>query len=288
MTVLLKDAPEAEPRADARGPAGARPLRAFRQHRPRQQLARRRPRSPQARRLRRHRVGLRLGHGDGEVPEHRLPRGGLSPSAVVLVATARGAEAPWRRPRRRPRRDRARLGQPASGTSASSASSGSRRSSRSTASRARRTRRSSSSAAGARVRGARGRAERGVRARGSRCGERSRRRSRTQPTTRTSLSHVSTRCAHRRQDRGDRSRGSRRRRRGLPPDREGQDQAVPEVASTGCRSVWRRRTCPLARPGAHERAHRLRGDGPGLRAYTGAGWLVALCGTMQTMPGLGA
>jgi len=25
-----------------------------------------------------------------------------------------------------------------------------------------------------------------------------------------------------------------------------------------------------------------------LRAYTGAGWLVALCGTMQTMPGLGA
>jgi formyltetrahydrofolate synthetase len=25
-----------------------------------------------------------------------------------------------------------------------------------------------------------------------------------------------------------------------------------------------------------------------VRAYTGAGWLVALCGTMQTMPGLGA
>jgi len=25
-----------------------------------------------------------------------------------------------------------------------------------------------------------------------------------------------------------------------------------------------------------------------IRAYTGAGWLVALCGTMQTMPGLGA
>jgi formate--tetrahydrofolate ligase len=24
-----------------------------------------------------------------------------------------------------------------------------------------------------------------------------------------------------------------------------------------------------------------------LRAYTGAGWLVALCGDMQTMPGLG-
>ena len=25
-----------------------------------------------------------------------------------------------------------------------------------------------------------------------------------------------------------------------------------------------------------------------IRAYTGAGWLVALCGDMQTMPGLGA
>ena len=25
-----------------------------------------------------------------------------------------------------------------------------------------------------------------------------------------------------------------------------------------------------------------------LRAYTGAGWIVALCGDMQTMPGLGA
>ena len=25
-----------------------------------------------------------------------------------------------------------------------------------------------------------------------------------------------------------------------------------------------------------------------LRAYTGAGWIVALCGDMQTMPGFGA
>jgi formyltetrahydrofolate synthetase len=25
-----------------------------------------------------------------------------------------------------------------------------------------------------------------------------------------------------------------------------------------------------------------------IRAYTGAGWLVALCGDLQTMPGLGA
>ncbi len=41
---------QAEPRADARGPAGVRPLRAVRQHRARQQLARRRPRRAQARR----------------------------------------------------------------------------------------------------------------------------------------------------------------------------------------------------------------------------------------------
>ena len=44
---------QAEPRADARGPARLRPLRPVREHRARQQLARRRPRRPQARRLRR-------------------------------------------------------------------------------------------------------------------------------------------------------------------------------------------------------------------------------------------
>ena len=42
----------------------------------------------EARRLRRHRVGLRLGHGHGEVPRHRLPgRASIAPSAIVLVAT---------------------------------------------------------------------------------------------------------------------------------------------------------------------------------------------------------
>ena len=65
---------QAEPRADARGPAGVRPLRPVREHRARQQLARRRPRRAQARRLRRHRERLRLGHGHGEVLRHRLPR----------------------------------------------------------------------------------------------------------------------------------------------------------------------------------------------------------------------
>ena len=81
---------QAEPRPDARGPAGVRPLRPVREHRPWQQLARRRPRRAQARRLRRHREWLRLRHGHGEVPRHRLPgRAGSSPSAIVLVATVR-------------------------------------------------------------------------------------------------------------------------------------------------------------------------------------------------------
>ena len=44
---------QAEPRPDARGPAGVRPLRPVREHRARQQLARRRPRRAQARRVRR-------------------------------------------------------------------------------------------------------------------------------------------------------------------------------------------------------------------------------------------
>ncbi len=50
---------QAEPRADARGAAGIRPLRPVREHRTRQQLARRRPRGAQARRLRRHRERVR-------------------------------------------------------------------------------------------------------------------------------------------------------------------------------------------------------------------------------------
>ena len=92
---------EAEPRPDARGAAGARPLRAVREHRPRQQLARRRPRGAEARRLRRHGVGLRRGHGDGEVPEHRLPRGRAQPERRRARRDGQGAQASRRRPRRR-------------------------------------------------------------------------------------------------------------------------------------------------------------------------------------------
>ena len=107
MTVLLKDA-IAEPRADARGPGRLRPLRAVRQHRPRQQLARRRPRRAQARRVRRHRERLRLrtwawrssstsSAGSRAAAERDLPRDDRA-----------RPQAPRRRPGRRARRCRAR------------------------------------------------------------------------------------------------------------------------------------------------------------------------------------
>ena len=63
---------QAEPRPDARGSTGLRPLRPVREHRARQQLARRRSRRAQARRVRGHRVRLRVGHGHGEVLRHHL------------------------------------------------------------------------------------------------------------------------------------------------------------------------------------------------------------------------
>ena len=68
-------------------PDARRPVR---QHRPRQLVADRRPARAEARRLRDHRVGVRLRHGDGEVHRHRLPR--RRPCARTrssLVATVR-------------------------------------------------------------------------------------------------------------------------------------------------------------------------------------------------------
>ena len=95
--------------------------------------------------------GLRRGHGDGEVHGHRLPAGRTSaPSAVVLVATIKalklhgGRHRHLERGRARPRRARGR--EPGRATSRSCAASACRASSRSTASRPTRTRRSSSSA----------------------------------------------------------------------------------------------------------------------------------------------
>ena len=103
---------QAEPRADPRGPAGARALRAVRQHRARQQLARGRPRGAQARRDRRHRGGVRLGHGDGEVPQHRLPCGRAAAERGRARRDRARARAPRRRAGRRRGGDRARRGEP--------------------------------------------------------------------------------------------------------------------------------------------------------------------------------
>ena len=104
-------------------------------------------------------------------------------------------------------------------------------------------------------------------------------------------SSPTARRADRRQDRGDRARRS--------------------TARTGSSSCRRRRTrsrrytrdggldrLPICMAKTHlSLSHdpELRNAPTGfevtvrdIRAYTGAGWLVALCGTMQTMPGLGA
>ena len=70
--------------------------------------------------------------------------------------------------------------------------------------------------------------------------------------------------------------------------RAGQDRAVQRATgSTGCRSAWRRRTsrCPTT-PTLANAPTGFTVTVRDLRAYTGAGWIVALCGDMQTMPGL--
>ena len=65
---------QAEPAPDARGRAGLRPLRAVRQHRPRQQLGPRRPDRARPTTSRVHRGRLRRGHGLREVHRHQVPR----------------------------------------------------------------------------------------------------------------------------------------------------------------------------------------------------------------------
>ena len=70
---------QAEPAPDARGRTGLRPLRAVRQHRPRQQLDHRRPARARHERDRLHRGRLRRRHGRREVLRHQVP--GVRPDA---------------------------------------------------------------------------------------------------------------------------------------------------------------------------------------------------------------
>ena len=133
MTVLLKEAHQAEPDPDARGPAVPDARGPVREHRARQLVAGGRPDRAEARRLRDHRVRLRLGHGDGEVLRHRLPQGRDRTVGGRAGRHRPRAEAPRRhrgRPARgaraRPGGDREGRGQPASATSASCGRSGCR------------------------------------------------------------------------------------------------------------------------------------------------------------------
>ena len=92
---------------------------------------------------------------------------------------------------------------------------------------------------------------------------------------------------NRAEDRGGRDARLRRRRdRALRPARA----AGRAARAAGARppAGLHREDAPLAlaRPRAHQRATGFTLPVRELRAYTGAGWVVALCGEMQTMPGL--
>ena len=146
------------------------------------------------------------------------------------------------------------------------------------------------SAARARARRVRGRGERGRRARrrgrdGAGGGRgRGDRASRRASTPIYALDDVD-----RAEDRDDRHPRLRRGRDPPAGGRAREDRASSRrAASAACRSAWRRRTSRSrttrrwrTRPPASP--SRCATSAP----YTGAGWLVALCGDMQTMPGYG-
>ena len=143
---------QAEPDPDPRGPTLPHARRAVREHRPRQLVADRRPARPEAGRVRGHRVGIRLGHGDGEVHRHRLPRrrhrprarSSSSPPCARSSTTAGLADDdPRASAQGALGGDRGRDREPAPPPRDRRASSGFRRSSPSTAARRTPTRRSS-------------------------------------------------------------------------------------------------------------------------------------------------
>ena len=268
-------------------------------------LARRRPDRTEARRVRRHRVRVRLGHGDGEVLRHRLPRRRAAPERGRARRDRARAQAPRRRadddtyhgaaqnhsePDQRrgdrggrgqpqpPPRDRARVrpavrrrGQPPSRRHATRSSS-------------------SSAQLRAGVRGVRGRGQRGIRTRRRRRERRSPRRSSTPASSRAG----STSCTTHDDSIGDKIEAVATRVYGaedvfcIPRPSAADPRARSGRASASCRSAWPRRPCrcrPIRRCSARRRASRCQVRD--LRAYTGAGWLVPLCGDIQQMPGLG-
>ena len=197
----------------------------------------------EARRLRRHRERLRLGHGHGEVPRHRLPDRRAAPERGRRRHDRPGAQAPRRRPGRRPRRDRARLREPA-------APHRHRQGVRPRAGRRRQPPPEDTDEElevarklAARLRRVRGGAERGLRARRRRrdgAGGGGRRRGGAAEqfaliyTLEASIADKIEQIAH---------AGLRRRRRRLHARRPGEAEHFTEQGSTRSRSAWPRRTC---------------------------------------------
>ena len=224
---------QAEPDPDARGPAVPDALRPVREHRPRQLLAGRRPDRAEARRLRGHRVGLRLGHGHGEVLRHRLPHRRPAPERGRAGRDRARAQAPRRRRGRPARRPRARrCAAIETGTANLHRHLGIVRSSacpawsRSTAARATPTRRSSSSAR-SRSRAARSRPRSTTASpRAATARPTSPRRWPTPASSRRVPVRSTRTTTDPGQDRGGRHAGLRRHRRRLLPRRRAQDPPV--------------------------------------------------------------
>ena len=216
--------------------------------------------------------------------------GNLRPSAVVLVATVKALKHHAGRARRRTRGDRGRRGEHDPPPGQHPRLRPERRCRREPVpdrlgrgDRARPRDR-------ARERRVCGRGERGGREgrRGRSCaGRRGRRRSRR-------AERLPVRLRGRRDDRGEDRRDCDRRctaptaRRCFPPHGR-RPSSSPRRVSTACRSAWRRRISrspPTPRSSNAPTGFTV--PVRDLRAYTGAGWIVALCGDMQTMPGLSA
>ena len=290
---------QAQPDPDARGPALPDARGAVRQHRPRQLVADRRPAGPEAGRVRGHRVGLRLRHGDGEVHRHRLPRRRHRPDAVVLVVHRARAQAPRRprpttrdgplpqaaggdrgrdrEPRAAPRRSSREFGLPAV-VAVNRRPGGHRRGGRAgrPGSRPRRGLRAPRSATASRraAKGVADLAETVVAA----C---------DQPNEFSFLYEDG--ATDQGEDRDDRRSGSTAPPRSSTTWRpRRRSSSSPTRGSPSCRCAWRRprsRSRPTRRCSARPTGFQL--PVRDLRAYTGAGWLVPLCGDIQQMPGLG-
>ena len=215
--------------------------------------------------------------------------GGLTPNAVVLVATVKALKHHGGDPDGGAGRDRGRLGQPRPpsrhrprvrpqcGRGRQSLSHRQRRGDRAGPAHRPRQRR---------VRGG-GERRRGPGRRGcDRAGRSGRRGDRAAVELRADLP---ARDHDRAEDRGDRHPGLRR---GRDPPPAGGAQADRRARARGLRRVadlhGEDPPLALARPDARPtRPSGFTVTVRDLRPYTGAGWLVALCGDMQTMPGLG-